>query len=100
MLTPLPLWAARCLTVLLGLLQGAAIPSMVILCCDAFPGRTASASSVVVLSVSLSALIVPQVMGALIESAGYTLPMLLICACLPASAAITALTRVSRKAEG
>lgn len=66
---------------------------MVILCCDAFPERTASASSVVVLSVSLSALIVPGLMGRLIELYGYLLPMLIICGCLPLSAAITAARR-------
>lgn len=89
-LMPLPLGAQRALMVLLGLLQGASVPAMVILCCDAFPERTASASAVVVLSVSLAALIVPGVMGKLIEVAGYTTPMLLICACLPASAALAA----------
>lgn len=81
---------ARIILTCMGLLQGAAIPSLVILCCDAFPERTASASSVIVLGVSLAALVAPVAMGALIQQAGYMLPMLLITACLPLSVAVTA----------
>ena len=61
------------------------MPSMVILCSDSFPGRSASASSVIVLSVSLAALIGPAVMGAVIKSSGYLWAMLLILVCLPLS---------------
>ena len=75
----------RVLIFLLGILQGASVPSMVILCSDSFPGRSASASSVIVLSVSLAALIGPAVMGAVIKSSGYLWAMLLILVCLPLS---------------
>ncbi len=81
---------ARIILMCIGFLQGAAIPSLVILCCDAFPERTASASSVIVLGVSLAALVAPVAMGALIEQSGYMLPMLVITACLPVSVAVTA----------
>lgn len=75
----------RVLIFVLGLLQGASVPSMVILCSDSFPGRSASASSVIVLSVSLAALIAPGVMGAVIKNGGYLWAMLLIWVCLPLS---------------
>ena len=71
-----------------GLLQGSAIPGMVVMCCDAFPKRTASASSIVVFGVSASSIIAPPVIGALIESAGYSVPMWGITACLIISVAI------------
>lgn len=77
--------AARIIIASLGLLQGASIPSMVILCSDAFPGRSASASSIIVLSVSLAALIAPSVMGSIIQGGHYLGAMLLILACLPLS---------------
>lgn len=76
---------ARIIILFLGILQGASVPSMVILCSDAFPGRSASASSVIVLSVSLAALIAPSVMGSVIQGGHYLGAMLLILACLPLS---------------
>lgn len=90
LLLELDFTSARIILTCMGLLQGAAIPSLVILCCDAFPERTASASSVIVLGVSLAALVAPVAMGALIEQSGYMLPMFIITACLPVSVAITA----------
>ena len=76
------------LLVLLGLLQGAEVPALVILCCETFPTRTASASSIIVLGVSLSALIAPTVLGRLIEQVGYGIPLWGLTACLPLSAAV------------
>lgn len=74
LLTP-SLAVQRVLLVLLGLLQGAEVPALVILCCETFPTRTASASSIIVLGVSLSALIAPTVLGRLIEQVGYGIPL-------------------------
>lgn len=68
-----------------GFTLGASVPSLIILCCDAFPTRTASASGIVVISVSLSSLIVPTVMGWMMQTLGYLAPMLTITACLPLS---------------
>jgi len=65
-----------------GLLQGAAVPALVILCCDAFPERTASASAIVVLAVSIATFIGPVVMGRMIEGLGFTTPMLSATGCL------------------
>lgn len=88
---------ARALIFVLGLLQGASIPSMVILCSDSFPGRSASASSVIVLSVSLAALIGPAVMGAVIKNSGYLWAMLLILVCLPLSIPLLLLATREKK---
>lgn len=77
---PLPFIVRCILLVLTGLLQGPAVPAQVILCCDTFPTRTASASSLVVLGISLASLVAPAAIGALIESVGYQLPMVLIAA--------------------
>ena len=86
-LTALGLLANLTLSVL-GLLQGAEVPALVILCCETFPTRTASASSIIVLGVSLSALIAPTVLGRLIEQVGYGIPLWGLTACLPLSAAV------------
>lgn len=49
----MPDWAAAAITGVMGLLQGATVPTLVIICCDVFPERTASATSIVVFGVSL-----------------------------------------------
>ena len=71
-----------------GLLQGSAVPGMVVMCCNAFPKRTASASSIVVFGVSASSLIAPPLIGAVIEAAGYSIPMWGMTACLVISVLI------------
>ena len=71
-----------------GLLLGSSVPGLVILCCDAFPKRTASASSLVVIAVSAASLTCPALMGWLIQRTGYIFPMLLITVCMGASALI------------
>ena len=78
---------------LTGLLQGSAVPGMVVMCCNAFPERTASASSIVVFGVSVSALIAPPVLGWIIEQTGYTIPMWGICICLLLSVGVLLLTK-------
>ena len=88
------LWAARILIAAIGFLQGASVPALVILCSDAFPGRSASASSVIVLGVSLAAMAAPSVMGLIIRAQSYMGAMVLILACLPCS--IPVLVAVSR----
>lgn len=98
LLTPL-VAAQRMLLVLLGLLQGAEVPALVILCCETFPTRTASASSVIVLGVSLSALVVPTALGRLIEQIGYGIPLWGLTACLPLSAAVLLTIRPAASAR-
>lgn len=85
LLLPCPPVVVKILIFAIGLLQGASIPSMVILCSDSFPGRSASASSIIVLSVSLAALIAPSVMGTIMKAGHYQGAMFLILVCLPLS---------------
>lgn len=93
LLLPLPLPARQALMLLMGLLQGASVPALVILCCDAFPTRTASASSIVVMGVSIAALTAPVLLGKLIESGGYLTAMLIMTACIPASVIVLGLIK-------
>lgn len=86
----IPLPVQRILLVVTGLLQGVAVPSLQLLVTDTFADRTASASSAIVLGVSLSALIAPLVMGAIIESAGYLASMWFITVLLLLSVAVLA----------
>jgi len=96
LLTPAkPLMMA--MVVMGGLLQGAAVPALVILSCDAFPQRTASASAIVVLSVSIATFIGPVVMGRMIESLGFTFPMLVATACLLVSVLFVVLATKKRQ---
>lgn len=95
---PCPPAVITALVFVIGLLQGASVPSLVILCSDAFPGRSASASSVIVLSVSLAALIGPTVMGSIIRDGHHLGAMLLILGCLVLS--ILPLLFATRRKEG
>ena len=79
------------------LLQGASIPSLVILCSDTFPERSASAASIIVLSVSLAALIAPSVMGAIIKTCQHLWAMVLILICLPVSIPLLLLATKKKK---
>lgn len=82
---PFPPVVAKAIIFIMGLLQGASVPALVILCSDAFPERSASASSVIVLSVSLAALVAPSVMGGIIKNGHHLGAMVLILVCLPLS---------------
>lgn len=88
---PLPLLMV--LLVATGLLQGIAVPSLQLLVTDTFADRTASASSAIVLGVSLSALLAPVIMGAIIESAGYLAAMWFITVLLALSAVVLVTVR-------
>ena len=79
LLVPMPDWAAAAITGVMGLLQGATVPTLVIICCDVFPERTASATSIVVFGVSLASMTSPAAMG--IASAGAQAAMLSVTAC-------------------
>ena len=85
LLLPCPPMVTKGLIFVMGLLQGASVPALVILCSDTFPDRSASASSVIVLSISLAALIGPSVMGSIIQNGHHLGAMVLILICLPLS---------------
>lgn len=91
-----PLMLLRLLLIVTGLLQGIAVPSLQLLVTDDFADRTASASSAIVLGVSLSALLAPVIMGAIIESAGYLASMWFITVLLALS--VVVLVTVKHKA--
>ncbi len=80
LLLPMPYWAAAGVVGVMGLLQGATVPTLVIICCDAFPERTASASSIIVFGVSLASLVSPVLMGRIMQDSPQA-AMLSITAC-------------------
>ena len=69
-----------------GFFQGSNVATLVLMCCDAFPERTASASSIYSLSSGIASLTAPFWMGALSGITGFLLPMILISLALAASA--------------
>lgn len=80
LLLAMPYWAAAGVVGVMGLLQGATVPTLVIICCDAFPERTASASSIIVFGVSLASLVSPVLMGRIMQDSPQA-AMLSITAC-------------------
>ena len=77
-LADLPLAVKYILIVLLGFLQGGGVPTLIIICCDAFPERSASASSLFVFGVCLSSFIMPTLTGKMIELFGFLKPMIML----------------------
>ena len=72
-----------------GFTQGAAVPSYIILCINAFPDRPASAASLTTLCVGVANLTAPLWMGVLSAyTDGFLVPMLTICGCLLLAAAL------------
>ena len=77
------------LSVVGGFLQGGLVVTLVMMCCDAFPTRTASASAIVVFAVNAGSLVGPFVMGKIAETMGsFRVPMLIITGCLILSSLI------------
>ena len=71
-----------------GFMQGSSVAAFVLICCEAFPGRTASASSLCTLSSNAAALTTPLWMGILSEYTGFQLPLILTCCALFVSAGL------------
>lgn len=97
LLVPFPPAVVKALIFVMGLLQGASVPALVILCSDTFPDRSASASSIIVLSISLAALICPSVMGSIMEAGHHLWAMLAILICLPLSIPLLLLATRKKK---
>ena len=97
LLLPCPPVVVKILIFVLGLLQGASVPALVIMCSDTFPDRSASASSIIELSVSFAALIAPSVMGAIIKAGAHLWSMVLILICLPLSIPLLLLATRKKK---
>ena len=81
-----------------GFLQGGNIGLFVLMCCNTFPERTASASSILALSFGIAALTIPYLMGLISEYVGFRIPMVLIIIALFASAAMIFFMRKERAA--
>ena len=71
-----------------GFMQGSSVATFILMCCETFPDRTASASSLATLASSVATLTAPLWMGAMSESTGFRLPFILICCALFASAGL------------
>ena len=62
-----------------GFLQGICSPAFVVMCTEAFPGRTASATSLFTFVANTGSLTAPVWMGGLAEYTGFRLPLVLVC---------------------
>jgi len=71
-----------------GFMQGSSVAAFLLICIDAFPGRTASASSILTVTIGISTLTAPLWMGALSRYTGFLTPMIMICCCLFATSAL------------
>ena len=69
-----------------GFLQGGHFAILILMCCETFPERTASASSIMAFANGISALTAPFWMGLLSEHTGFQIPMILILGALFGSA--------------
>ena len=97
LLVPFQPLVVKILIFVMGLLQGASVPALVILCSDAFPDRSASASSIIELCVSGAALVAPSVMGSVIKAGHHLWAMLMILICLPLSIPLLLLATRKKK---
>lgn len=86
--------AAIVLILLAGIFAGGYISALFVYANRSFPERTASASSVVVLAISLALLVAPFVMGRIAENASYFLSL----ACVTAALLVSALMNFALKA--
>ena len=73
------------LLVIGGFMQGSCVAFLFLMAVDAFPHRSASASSLVVIALNIGAMTAPLWMGFLAEFTGYRVPLLLGCLLLPIS---------------
>jgi len=72
-----------------GFMQGSSAPVFILMCCETFPERTASASSICTISAGVASLTAPLWMGGLSEFTGFLLPMVMICCAMLLSAGLT-----------
>jgi MFS family permease len=96
---PLSLALAIALAIAAGVLQGAFVAAYVFLICDMFPGKSASATSVVMIAINLGGITSPLWMGSMKDQlGGYTIPMYIVSFMLAGSVGLIALAhRMNRK---
>ena len=66
------------LVVACGFFQGSHAASLVLMCCDAFPERTASASAIYTIAGGIASITAPLWMGIVAEYTGFLFPLILI----------------------
>ena len=76
------------LIVVSGFFQGSNVASFILICTEAFPERTASASALCYIAVGIGFLSAPLWMGALSDTTGFLFPMILICGVFVVSATL------------
>ena len=75
------------------LFSGVASPGLILTSCRVFPKRTASASSAVLMSISISSIILPYIMGLIAENIGFQFSIFTIVIMEAAAVVIMALFR-------
>lgn len=65
-----------------GFLQGAHVIALVMISCNEFPDRTASASAITVLAFNLAAMVMPALIGSIAEKTGFMIPMYILTLCM------------------
>ena len=76
------------LVVVSGFLQGSNVATLVLMCGEAFPGRTASAASIYALANNIVVLTTPLWMGVLSEYTGFLFPLAAVCVSLLVSSTL------------
>jgi len=76
-----------------GFLQGSCVACLFLMANGAFPHRTASASSLVMIAINIGAMTSPLWIGFIAEYTGFRIPLLLICASLALSVVMVLLLK-------
>jgi len=91
-LAPVAVGLAEVFVVAGGIMQGAFVAAFVFLICQMFPGKSASASSVVLIAINIAGILTPLWMASLAGQANdFTAPIYIVCAMLFGSAGVIAL---------
>ncbi len=100
-LAPLSFGLAEAFAVAGGVLQGAFVAAFVFLICRMFPGKAASATSVVLIAINIAGITAPVWMASVAgEANDFTMPLYIVCMMLFGSAALIALAhKVNKQKE-
>ncbi len=97
-IAPMSLLLAEVFGVAGGVMQGAFVAAYVFLFCEMFPGKSASATSVVLIAINIGGITAPLWMGSMAESIGFALPLYILFVMLFVCAALIALSyKVNQK---
>lgn len=82
-----------------GYFQGLMSPVLINLCCEYFPGNTATASSAIILSINSAALIGPALTGSLSQALGFTAAMCITAVWLTLASVTAALIYIIKPSD-